>query len=312
VAFILTRRFDEAGPHDLTGFATYRLTGLTQQDVAELLGVRYSTGVVNVLTRETGGNPLAVLESARTLTLAASGCRATTDAGVPTDSRLYELELSRPRPAPRSLYDAAASFDPAVGWWSAPSPMRDSMPRPAWTRHQPCHQRDKPGSGILAAFSRALRRPAERRGQRSIVDRAGGSCAYLAPSGGCARLRPHLARELAASANAAHTARLCRRFSRIRQAARMLADGAEAGGYLAAAVGTPSAGDGARARRLAQQVLTQAAESEPREVLVVSACWAAHRHFRSGEESVASGRRDRPRPAVDPCAHRAGECVLPA
>ena len=49
VAFILTRRFDEAGPHDLTGFATYPLTGLTQQDVADLLGVGYSTAVVNVL-----------------------------------------------------------------------------------------------------------------------------------------------------------------------------------------------------------------------------------------------------------------------
>lgn len=68
VAFILTRRFEEAGPHDLAGFATYPLRGLTQQDVADLLGVGYSPAVVNLLARETGGNPLALLESARTLT----------------------------------------------------------------------------------------------------------------------------------------------------------------------------------------------------------------------------------------------------
>ena len=98
VAFILTRRFDEAGPHDLTGFATYRLTGLTQQDVADLLGVGYSTAVVSVLAQETGGNPLAVLESARTLTpLQRAGAEELPQAlAVPERlSRLYELELTR-------------------------------------------------------------------------------------------------------------------------------------------------------------------------------------------------------------------------
>ena len=83
MAFILTRRFEEAGPHDLAGFATYPLTGLTQQDVADLLGVGYSPAVVNLLARETGGNPLALLESAADAdALAARGCRrATAGAG---------------------------------------------------------------------------------------------------------------------------------------------------------------------------------------------------------------------------------------
>lgn len=36
--FILTPRSKEASPHDLAGFLTYPLTGLTQQDVAETAG----------------------------------------------------------------------------------------------------------------------------------------------------------------------------------------------------------------------------------------------------------------------------------
>ena len=282
VAFILTRRFDEAGPHDLTGFATYRLAGLTEQDVADLLGVGYSTAVVSVLTRETGGNPLAVLESARTLTpLQRAGAEELPQALAVPDrlSRLYELELSRlSAGAAFAVRLAAASFDPAIG--PVVGALTDAGLDAEACLDEASAVLQLRGTSLVFRHpllrSVAWRRadPAERREAHAALS----STAPEGPARTWHRAEAalgydrDLARELAASANAARSRRgYAGASAAYEQAARMLADGAESGGYLAAAVEDAFlAGDGARARRLAKQVLTQAAESEPRaKVLVV-------------------------------------------
>ncbi len=70
---ISTRRDDRQEPEDLRGLPVMRLTGLEPGEVASLLsdrGHEVAPGVVDALWRETGGNPLALLEAARALSTA--------------------------------------------------------------------------------------------------------------------------------------------------------------------------------------------------------------------------------------------------
>jgi DNA-binding CsgD family transcriptional regulator len=289
VAFILTRRSEEASPHDLAGLATYQLTGLAEHDVGELLGAAYSPTVVSVLTRETGGNPLALLESARTLTpLQRAGAEELPPAlAVPERLvRLYERELSRLSPgAAFAVRLAAASFDLASG------PVVGALTN-AELDAAACF---KEVSQVLQLRGAALvfRHPllrsiAWQRADSAERREAHAALALTVPAGPARTWHraeavigydDNLARELAASADAARFRRgYAGASAAYEQAARMVADGTEAARYFAAAVEDAFlAGDGVRAQRLSQHVLTHSSESDSRaRVLVVSGILEQH------------------------------------
>ncbi|HLL62025.1 MAG TPA: AAA family ATPase, partial [Propionibacteriaceae bacterium] len=276
VAFVLTRRLGHTDPVDLTGVEIERLSGLSVDAVRALLGPGYSDAVVEVMARETAGNPLALLESARSLTPLQRVGAEELPAALPVPerlSRIFTAELTRLSPgASLAVRLAAASHDREMRAMTAAlraagftpeSCLDEASPVLSSVGGQLAFRHPLVRSVAWEAASAAERRDAHAALADVLPDGPARTWHRAAAATGH---QPALAADLAASAEQARARRgYAGASAAYEQAARLVGDPAVALEYLAAAVDDAFlAGDGTRARRLAESVLAGATDPSPR------------------------------------------------
>ena len=118
VAVVATYRVGLPLPTSLDGLDVVDVAGLPATIAGQLLGPGFADGVVERLTVQTGGNPLALRECGRVLTAAQRAGAATLPVALPVPGRLreaYARELGAlPADAWRAVLLCAASTDEAA------------------------------------------------------------------------------------------------------------------------------------------------------------------------------------------------------
>ena len=119
VCFLLTVREHSTPPVAIDDCNAYRLPGLSVDEATRLLGLGYAPTIVGRLTRETAGNPLALVECGRVLSSVQRAGAAELPDSLPVPDRLrrvYSDELAQLTPeAWFAVRLAAASHDQAAG-----------------------------------------------------------------------------------------------------------------------------------------------------------------------------------------------------
>ena len=267
VAFLLTRRSGVGPGPAVDDVDRQPLGGLSSADAGRLLGRDFAAVVADRLTAQTAGNPLALLECGRALTPVQRAGAATLPAALPVPARLrdlYEQELSRLSTGGwAAVLLAAASHDQAL------APLADAL---AARGLDPGRCLDE-AAGVLeqgeavvpfrhpllrsAAWHRAG--PAERREAHAALAAAlpAGPARTWHRAEAASGYDRELALELADTARSEGARRGYAAASvAYERAARLMREPADAMPLLAAAAESAHlAGDGVRARRLAEEVL---------------------------------------------------------
>ena len=282
IAFVLTHRLGVPLSVSLDGFDVVSLGGLAPAAARALLGSGFSSDVVERLVSATGGNPLALRESQRALTQAQRAGAAALPQALPVPDRLrdvYVRELdSLSAGAWRAALLCAASSDqasaPVVAALAAEGLDPDACIAEA---------RDLLSvQGAALAFRHPLLRSAT--WERAVVSErrsAHMSLASVVPDAAArawhrAEATPGydeaLADELAAVADVDRSRRgFAAASAAMERAARLTADPYKRSQRLAAATDDAYvAGDAARVRRLASEVLVSGAEPVPRARVLVA------------------------------------------
>lgn len=276
VALVVTHRDGLPLTVSLDGFDVVRLGGLTPAAARTLLGSGFSADVVESLVSATSGNPLALRECQRTLTQAQRAGAAALPRALPVPDRLrdvYVHELdSLPAGAWRAALLCAASSDQA----SAPvfAALADEGLDPEMCLAE--------AADLLAVRDGALtfRHPLLRSAaweRAPVVERRSAHLSLAEVVADAAARTWHraeatpgydeaLADELAAVADVDRSRRgFAAASAAMERAARLTADPIRRGERLATATDDAYvAGDAARVRRLAGEVLGTAAGAEPR------------------------------------------------
>jgi DNA-binding CsgD family transcriptional regulator len=267
VTFLLTRRSGPGPEPAIADFEGQPLRGLSSGDAARLLGRDFAPVVADRLTAQTAGNPLALLECGRALTPVQRAGAATLPAALPVPARLrdlYDQELSRLSAGGwAAVLLAAASHDQAL------TPIADAL---AARGLDPGQCLDEAAgvleqAGVVLTFRHPLLRSAawHRAGQAERRE-AHAALAAALPAGSARTWHRaesasgydrELALELAATAQSEGARRGYAAASvAYERAALLMREPADALPLLAAAAESAHlAGDGVRARRMAQEIL---------------------------------------------------------
>jgi DNA-binding CsgD family transcriptional regulator len=276
VAVLLTRRAGDSTGPGVDDVERQPLSGLTSRDAEQLLGRDTALDVVERLTAQTGGNPLALLECVRTLTPLQRAGASMLPTTLPVPARLGELygrDLAGLSEEGRAVVVlAAASHDQTL------APIADAL---ADRGLEPAHCLDQaagliePVGSVLVFRHPLLRSVAWQRASTAERRAAHGALATALPPGpartwhraeAAAGYDPDVARALAADAAAEGARRGYAAASVMyERAALLVREPQEAMSMLASAADDAYlAGDGERAGQLARQVLAGPAEDAER------------------------------------------------
>lgn len=282
VVMLVTHRGGTPLPKPLDGFELVTVSGLTRDAARELLGPGVSLPVVERLVAETGGNPLALLECVRVLTQAQRAGAEALPQALPVPDRLnetYAAELSElPPSAWRAIILCAGNTDQAA------APVLAALTREGV---DPDECLAEAGAVLVVqggncTFRHPLLRSAAWAratvSERQSVHRALATVALdqAARAWHRAESTPGhdeaLAEELARVADVDRSRRGFAAASRaMERAARLTAEPGRWSDWLAVATEDAYlAGDAARVRRLAEEVLRSDAGAEPRARVLVA------------------------------------------
>ena len=281
VCFLLTVREGSTPQVLLDRCDTYRLTGLSIEEVTRLLGPGYAPAVVSRLTRETAGNPLALVECGRVLSSVQRAGAAELPLPLPAPDRLrrlYSDELARLTPqAWFAVRLAAVSHDQAAGPVVAALVAAGLEPRSCLDDAADVLRLVQ---GEVLFRHPLLRSAAWHLASSSERRAAHAALATVLPPGSARTWHRvetvvgydgELARELAATAEIDRSRRGYGAASAATErAARLQPDESAAVALLASATEDAYlAGDGERTRRLAEEVLDRTLEDGPRATVLL-------------------------------------------
>jgi DNA-binding NarL/FixJ family response regulator len=267
VAVVVTYRRGQPVPTPLDGLEIVDVAGLSATLAGQLLGPGYADDVVERLTVQTGGNPLALRECGRALTAAQRAGAATLPVALPLPDRLreaYARELGALSAATwQAVLFCAASADQAVAPVAAALAAVGIEPGPSLAA---AAEVMTPADGVLTFRHPLLRSAALRRATPEELREAHRVLAGVVPNrdsrvwhraDAVVGYDEELADELADLADKDRSRRgYAAAAVAAERAARLTGDQVRRIGWLAAAADDAYlAGDGDRVRRLADPVL---------------------------------------------------------